>query len=190
MAATSRERINVNVRGLGAAMKACARARGLTVSDVARRAIGAMLEVSAADPGLARDSSTSDRKLVRLGIRLPREVAGRLSERARASGLSPGGYLARLIDETPAPPVAVSAALGESTEQLAVLFTDLSELLRTLARGNVASGLALEESVRALVNDVRRHIAIASRLVAELRPARPIPDRRSSTPAATRDPCP
>jgi len=63
-------------------------------------------------------------------------------------------------------------ALASSTEQLAVVSADLNELVRTIQRGALSSGPLIDEWVRPLIDDVRRHAGLASRLVSELRPTR------------------
>jgi hypothetical protein len=141
-----------------------------------------MVETSIVGPPVAvRDnSSTVGGKSVLVKLRLHRDIAARLSDRAWVSGLSRSAYVARIVNEAPAPPVAVSATLRMSTEQLAVLGSDLNDLLRMLARGTLPSTSPLEVSVQTLVRDVRRHLVVASRLVAELRPARRIANPQPS----------
>ena len=77
-----------------------------------------------------------------------------------------------MIDEAPAPPLAIATELGRSTEQLAVVSGDMNELIRSLARGGVLSGPLVDVSLRPLLAEVRRHIDLAARLVSELRPHR------------------
>ena len=174
VATASRERATIDLRGLGPALKAHAQARNLTVSDVARLAVAAVLKTSGSE-GAVRVSGESDAAkdgTVKLTIRLRRGVAARLTARARACGLSHGAYLTTLIDEAPAPPLAVATALGTSTEQLAVVSADLNELIRTIRRDATSSGRLIEDSLRPLMDEVRRHVGLASRLMSELRPTR------------------
>jgi hypothetical protein len=189
MARVPRERTTIDLCGLGPALKAHARARNLTVSEVARLAVATVLETSALEPenqACGAPDATEGRP-VKLSIRLRRGVAARLTTRARACGLSHGAYVTTLIDETPAPPLAVATALGMSTEQLAVVSADLNELIRTIGRGTVSSGLLVDDRMRALLDDVRRHLGLASRLMAELRPARTVSTQRSDTRAASQE---
>jgi len=169
-----RERVTIDLRGLGPALKAHARARNLTVSDVARLAVVAVLETSGSDTEAQAgvESDAAEDRPVKLTIRLRRGVAAHLSTRARACGLSHGAYLTTLIGEAPAPPLAVLTALGASTEQLAVVSADLNELVRTIQRGALSSGPLIDDWLRPLMDEVRRHVGLASRLVSELRPTR------------------
>ena len=174
MNAATRERVTIDLRGLGPALKAHARARNLRVSDVARLAVVAVLETSGSETEAQASvkSDAAEDRPVKLTIRLRRSVAGRLTTRARACGLSHGAYLTTLIDEAPAPPLAVVTALGSSTEQLAVVSADLNELVRTIQRGVLSSSPLIDDWLRPLMDDVRRHVGLASRLASELRPTR------------------
>src|SRR4029453_17119605 len=95
-----------------------------------------------------------------------------LTTRARACGLSHGAYLTTLIDGTPAPPLAVVAALNASTDQLAALSADLNEVNRLLRDQPLPSDEELDAFTRRLVAGVHRHLDLASRAVADLRSAR------------------
>ena len=174
MATATRERATIDLRGLGPALKAHAQARNLTVSDVARLAVVAVLKSSGAEAEVqdSGESNAARDRTVKLTIRLRRGVAARLTTRARACGLSHGAYLTTLIDEAPAPPLAVATALGTSTEWLAVVSADLNELIRIVRRDTASSGRLIDDSLRPLLDDVRRHVGLASRLMSELRPTR------------------
>jgi hypothetical protein len=174
MATVSRERATIDLRGLGPALKAHAGARNLTVSDVARLAVIEALKTSGsgAMPQGAGEPETLAPGTVKLTIHLRRGVAVRLTARADACGLSRGAYLTTLIDEVPAPPLAVSTIFGKSTEQLAVVSADLNELIRVIRRDAASASPLVEDWLRPLVNDVRQHVSLASRLMSELRPMR------------------
>lgn len=170
----ARERVSIDLRDLGPALRAHAEARHLTVADVARLAVVAVLESSrhGVDVQESAEPVALDDRPVKLGVRLRGEVAARLSARARACGLSHGAYLTTLIEEAPAPPLEVVTALRSSTDQLAVVSSDLNQLVRTLQRGALAAGPLVDAWLRPLVIEVRQHVGIASRLVSALRPAR------------------
>ena len=187
MATASRERATIDLRGLGPALKAHARARNLSVSDVARLAVIEVLKTSrseAAGQG-ATESDAGDGGTVKLTIRLRRGVASRLAARARDCGLSQGAYLTTLIDGVPAPPLAVATTLGKSTEQLAVVSADLNELIRVARRDGAAAEHLIEDGLRPLVHDVRQHLGLASRLLSELRPTRSSSGRQHGAPSGS-----
>jgi len=179
MAGAARERMIVDLGGLAPALRAHAKARHLTVTQAARLAVAAVLEPAPVDAGVQPESepdSTADRT-VKLTIRLRRGVADQLTARARDCGLSHGAYLTTLIDAAPAPPLAMVKALSASTDQLAVVAADVNEVIRLLRRDTSPSQEMLGTSVRSIVLDTRRHLDLASRVVAELRPARTYPRR-------------
>ena len=66
-------------------------------------------------------------------------------------------------------------ALLTSTDQLAVLSADLNAFMRLLGRGNPAALEPYRASVMSLNRDVLSHLAAASRLMSELKPARAKP---------------
>ena len=91
-----------------------------------------------------------------------------------------------MIDGTPAPPLAVVAALNASTDQLAVMSADLNEVIRLLREQPLPSEEELDEFTRRIVDGVRRHLDLASRVVADLRPARTYPTQRAARVATHR----
>jgi hypothetical protein len=168
-----RERATIDLRGLGPALKAHARARNLTVSDVARLAVVELLKASGDETCSVESPSMADgERPVKLTLRLRRDLAMQLSTRARTAGLSQSSYVATLIDGAPAPPLALARELGDSTDQLATVAADLNEVVRAVGRSATPSALLVKEWLRTPLEDVRRHLAVASRLVSELRPAR------------------
>ena len=172
MASLSRKRTLVDLGSLGPPLKAHARSRGLTVSESVRQAVASVIETSASLQEPVPEHEGTAGKAVKMTVRLRPGVAARISATARSCGLSHGAYLSTLFHETPPPPLAVVTALGASTERLAAVSTDLSELLRILKRDGAASASLVDDGVRPLLADVRRHVEVAARLVAELRPGR------------------
>jgi hypothetical protein len=166
--------MTIDLRGLAPALKAHAKARHLTVSDAARLAVAAALGTSPLDPEAepGREAGQVSDQPIKLTIRLRRGVAGRLTARARACGLSHGAYLTTLIEGTPAPPLDAVAALNASTDQLAAVSADLNEVVRLLRGQPLPSEEELGEFTRRIEGGVRSHLDLASRVVAELRPAR------------------
>lgn len=180
VAKAPRERITIDLRGLAPALKAHAKTRHLTVSDAARLAVAAALDATSFDSQLepAGEPDAASDQPVKLTIRLRRGVAARLTTRARDCGLSHGTYLTTLIDGTPAPPLAAVTALNASTDQLAVISADLNEVIRLFREQPMPSEEELDQLTQRVVVGVRRHLDLASRVVADLRPARTYPTRR------------
>ena len=183
MDAPTRERVSIDLRGLGPALRAHARTRNLRLPDAVRIAVVAMLEAAGPESAVqaSGEPDAAEGGLVKLTMRLRRGVAARLTTRARACGLAQSAYVTTLIDETPAPLLADVTALRASTDQLAVVSADLNELVRAIRRGALSSAPLIEDWLKPLVDEMRRHVDLASRLVVELRP-------RSTLSAAPRDP--
>jgi hypothetical protein len=64
------------------------------------------------------------------------------------------------------------AALASSTDQLAAIGTDLNALMRLLRLGPSPQVQGYRDRAQSLVEDVRRHLDVASDLIAQVRAAR------------------
>jgi hypothetical protein len=172
MAGSSRDRVTIDLRGIGDAVRAAAAGRGQTVAAFARQAL-----VAAAGPqALAIEQldapASPSRSVAKLHLRIDEREAEVLIIKARALGLSYGEYVGRLVTGRPLPaPVAQRdadrMALRQSCDQLAALAGDINALIRLirLAKGaEVARQFG--DRMRSLEADVQRHIDLASRLVA------------------------
>ena len=183
MAHDPRERVTIDLRGLGAAVQSRAAAERTTVAALARRAIAAMLDapelqadlvsaVAAAAPCVSPDGLP-----VKVTVRMSAPHAVTLATRAHSADVSQGAYVAGLLDNAPPPPqppdhrVAIGALLT-STNQIAALSADLNAVMRLLGRGNPAALEPYRASVMSLNKDVQGHLAAASRLMSELKPRR------------------
>ena len=171
MSVDSRDRVTVDLRGLGPAVKAQAAARNLTLAAFARAAI---LEAM----GHFSDESLSlgpvgpaDGQPVKLTLTLPLRQASWLVEHARASGVSYGTYLASLVDGAPYPGSLAEAvrALMASTDQMASYSTDLQSFLGVIRDGRSAEAQRYREAVTWLFDEIRKHMKLSAALAAELR---------------------
>jgi hypothetical protein len=129
-------------------------------------------------------------RLLKVTLRLRKGVAARLAARAKAAGLSRGDYFATVLEGMPGPPIPADhleclAALGRSTDALAVVAKDISGLSRQND----------DRSVSAIVDgffgkiaeaEVTTHLRLASQLLGELRAeaARRSQARRPTRPGA------
>lgn len=186
MNTTAHDFVTVEMRGLKAALVARAQAERVSVSVLVRSAVARDLgltadgEASRMDEQIAR---SLDATSVKLSIRMTAEEARQLSAGARAAGLSRGAYLAGLITNVP-----VLSAGGGRTEHIATLMASCAEL-STLSRNvyrltallrqaNVEPARPYREMLDTLAGDVRRHLELAARVLADLQPqncsARPI----------------
>lgn len=167
--AVGRDRVTVDLRGAGRLVHEHAASQGLTLAAYARRAILAAVPEQTAScdvPG------PRERGQVKVTVRLPATHAFLLARRARAAEVSQGSYLAALIEGTPPPAAAdrreVLAALARSTDQLAVICTDLNAFLRPLPQGQSPRLESYCAGVMSLSTELRVHLDLACRFLAEV----------------------
>ena len=178
MNTSSHDFVTVDMRGMKAALVARAQVQRVSVSVLVRGAV-------ARDLGLAVDGETSCTDApaspipcaanVKLSIRMTADEARQLSAEAHAAGLSRGAYLAGLIADVP-----VLAAGGGRAEHIATLVAssaELSTLSRNIHRltvllrqASVEPAKPYREILDSLASDVRRHLELASRVLADLQP--------------------
>lgn len=177
MTPSSRDRISVDLRGLKAPLFERARARGVSPSGLVRDALSDALgrtEPPRLDhiAGYA-PSPTGDR--VRLSLRMSREEASATLTAARKAGLAPGAFVAGLVAGVPALLGGASreahiAALIASSAELSTLSRDIHHLTSLLRQGNVRAAQEYRARLDTLADDVRNHLSLASRVLADLRP--------------------
>lgn len=184
MAAGSRDRVTVDLRGAGPVVQAKAMAQGLTLAAFVRRAVMTIAETPTDSTHLhSVATSEAGERLVKMTLRLTADHALLLSMRARSAEVSQGSYVAGLLDGQP-PPRAASdrreaiAALAKSTDQLAVMSTDLQTVLRLLRTASPERAEPFRVKVRTLLEDVRAHLDMACRYLADLQHTAPPKPRR------------
>ncbi|MCW5660347.1 MAG: hypothetical protein KIT60_21795 [Burkholderiaceae bacterium] len=172
--ATSRDRVTIDLRGIGDAVRSAAAGQCITVSQLARRALVASLDsCTAFVVPSGSDGQTPERSITKLTLRLPRLHAEALVLHAGTLGLSYGEYVARLVDGSSLPqPVAQReadrAALLGSNDQLATLSADLSALVALLRQGKSVQARAYRHRLETADAEIRRHLDRASALIAHL----------------------
>lgn len=174
MAAGSRDRVTVDLRGAGPMVQAKATAQGLTVAAFIRRAVLTIAEKTI-DPTDSHSITTNDanQHLIKVTLRLTADHALLLAMRARSAEVSQGSYVAGLLDGQP-PPRAASdrreaiAALAKSTDQLAVMSTDLQTVLRLIRTAPPERAEPFRGKLRTLLEDVRAHLELACGYLAAL----------------------
>jgi hypothetical protein len=179
MASASRDRVTIDLRGIGDAVRAAAAGQGITVSQLARRALVASVEGGGAAvhaPG--SDGQTPDRSVAKLMLRMPRIHADALILNAADLGLSYGEYVARLVEGSKLPqPLrereADRAALLASNDQLAALSADLNALVRMLRQGSSEQAQRYRERLEAADTEVRCHLDRASVFIGHTSRSRP-----------------
>lgn len=181
MAASTRDRISVDLHGLKAALVARAAAERVDVSAVVRRAVERELGVAGAtsEPTGEPCSGRAASARVKLSIRLTSAEAAQLAAGAARAGLSRGAYVAGLVAEVPlltsgsAARQDLLAALNASCAELSTLTRNLHHLTTLLRQGQVRAAMEYRQMLDTLGGDVREHLAMAAGLLAELRPPRP-----------------
>jgi hypothetical protein len=181
VAGTSRDRVTIDLRGIGDAVRAAAACRGMGVAQLVRRALVMSLDLRATatvapvNPG--SDGQTPDqvptRETAKLTLRLPQAHADALMLNAAALGLSYGDYVARLVAGSRLPqPVAERqadrAALLASNDRLAALSTDLVALVTLLRQAKVEQARPYRDRLETADAEIRRHLDRASALIDRL----------------------
>ena len=173
-----RDRVTVDLRGLGEQLHVLATTQGTSSAALVRRSLRALLDNSNTD---AHEIDSGDRApigtVVKVTLRLPAAHAFLLARRARAADVSQGDYVAGLLDGTPRVPpppdhAQAIAALARSTDQLAVISTDLNAFMRLVGRVPRSELERYRAGILTLADDVRRHLAVAASFIAELKPPR------------------
>jgi hypothetical protein len=173
MPGSAADRVTINLRGIGDAVRSAAAARSLTIAAFAREALVSAL--GAAPPTRELPDAPSPRLhgTVKLTWRMDVRAAEALAANARALGLSYGQYVGYLVSAAPLPSplaqrAADRAALQASTDHVAVLAREVSEVLRLARAGrSVEETGKRAEHIRSMVADVRRHLELASSFLSD-----------------------
>lgn len=170
MVGDSRDRVTIDLRGIGPSVRAAASARRLRVAAYARLAL-AEASNGPATPSLHALPIERTGGVMKVTLRLDPADAELLLLGAAQVGLSYGAFVARLLRGAPLPaPLAERVkdrdALIVSSDHLATLSADLASLIRMLKTANSEGATRYRAAAEALVADVHRHLLLASRVVA------------------------
>lgn len=172
--------VTADMRGLKAALVARAHEERVSVSVLVRRAVARDLGLAgegAPQPTQASNGAASTTASVKLSIRLTADEARQLAAGVRAAGLSRGAYLAGLIANVPVLSAGGGraehiAGLMASSAELSTLSRNIHHLTALLRQANVAPAKPYREMLDTLASDVRRHLELAARVLADLQPQR------------------
>lgn len=176
MNTTNHDFVTVDMRGLKAALVARARANRVSVSALVRAAVARDLGILAApEPGDVEGVAVAGQTAIKLSIRLAAKDAARFASAARAAGLSRSAFLAGLVSGVPVLTSGASraehlAALIASNAEVATISRSIRDLTAMLRRGDVIAARPYRDMLDALDGDLRRHLALVSRTLVELRP--------------------
>lgn len=174
MTPSPRERVTIDLRGIGPRLHAHAAAHGKTTAAVVRAAVVAAFDAEGgpAEPG--RVAEPIDVRAVKVTLRLDGAHASWLARRARSADVSQGAYVMGLLDGQPPGPRsadhgAAVAALADSTHKVAAMSADIHGFLRLIrnAKGDEAAE-KYRAGLMSLAVDMRAHLEVASRLMTEL----------------------
>ena len=181
MPSPSRDRVTIDLRGIGDAVRAAAACRGMGVAQIVRRALVMTLDLRAtatvAPMKRGSDGQTPDqvptRETAKLTLRLSQAHADALMLNAAALGLSYGDYVARLVAGSRLPqPLAERqadrAALLASNDRIAALSTDLVALVTLLRQAKVEQARPYRDRLESADAEIRRHLDRASALIDRL----------------------
>ena len=181
VAGPSRDRVTIDLRGIGDAVRAAAACRGMGVAQLVRRALVMSLDLRATatvapvKPG--SDGQTPDqiptRETAKLTLRLSQAHADALMLNAGALGLSYGDYVGRLVAGSRLPqPLAERqadrAALLASNDRMAALSTDLVALVTLLRQAKLEQARPYRDRLETADAEIRRHLDRASALINRL----------------------
>ena len=167
------DRVTIDRRGIGDAVRSAAAGRAMTIAAFAREALVSALGEGPPRRELLDAPSLRLHGTVKLTWRMDVRAAEALAANARALGLSYGQYVGYLVSAAPLPaPLAQRAAdrvaLQASTDQMAVLAREVSEVLRLARAGrSVEETGKRAEHIRSMVADVRRHLELASSFLSD-----------------------
>jgi hypothetical protein len=173
MAGAPRDRVIVDLRGIGGAVRSAAAQRRVTVAHLARQALLATVDASALTVApRGSDRPTQNFPTAKLTLRLPQPHADALIVNAVGLGLSYGEYVASLVNGSSLPRPAAEraadrAALLKSSDQLAVLSADLNAFVRLLRYGSSTEVEKFRHRIETVDADVRRHLDLASSFLAD-----------------------
>jgi hypothetical protein len=175
MTSSSHEFVTANLRGLKAALVACAQSERVSVSAIVRRAVES--ELSLQGPTPCNVPISAGDPVVKLSIRLRTSEAERLSTGAQRAGLSRGAFLAQVVTGVPAV-VGTSmsrpdciAALTSFSAELATLSRSIHNLIALLCQGSSDGVREYRSHLNSLDERVREHLHLAAEVLAHLRPS-------------------
>ena len=177
MAPSSRDRISVDLRGLRAALLAQARARGVTPSDLVRGVLAEALGAVESDQHVLRSAThrSAPNGRIRLSLRLTAEQARAITLAAKAAELSAGDFVAGLVARVPVLSAGANrtdhlAALIASSGEISTLSRNINHLTSLLRQGAFRAAQEYRPMLETLADELRDHLELAARVLAELRP--------------------
>lgn len=177
MTSSSRDRISVDLQGLKAVLMERAQALGVSPSALVRAALAGELGQPAEQVAEQVETRVSRRPggRARLCLRMELDQAAETMTAARRAGMSPGRYVAGLVAGVPVIQAGGgraehAAALIASCAEMSTLSRNIHQLTKLLHQGEVVPALVYRQMLNKLDEDIRRHLVLASGVLADLRP--------------------
>jgi hypothetical protein len=172
MARRSRDRVTIDLCGIGDAARAAAKESDTALAVFARQALIAALPSSVGTLLPHAEPHGEAGSTIKLSVRLSPEDSAVLATQAVMLGLSQARLIALLIRRAELPGRSIErdadrAALRASTEQLATLSVDLQQFLRALRRGSMEGVARYAERLQAVDADLHAHLRRASTFLAD-----------------------
>jgi hypothetical protein len=185
METSSRDRISVDLHGLKAMLVERSRALAVSPSELVRKVLvkelgqPAGVETQPHRSHLVRPTGARTRLCLRMHI----DHAAATLEAARRVGMSPGDYVAGLVAGVPAilrggGQTDHVVALTASNAELSTLSRNIYHLTHLLRQPELGPALYYRDMLDTLSGDVRRHLGLASGVLADLRPRSQPPQQR------------
>ena len=179
MTESSRDRISVDLQGLKPALLASAQTRGISPSELIRKALATALD-RLAPTCTEHAGAVRCGPRVRVSLRLEAEQAAALHATARAAGLSAGDCVTALLAgafrvAAGERPSDQAAALTASCSVLTSLNRDLRHLTLLLSRGSVEAARQYRDRLDEVDRQVRAHLQLAAAVLADLKYLRRAP---------------
>ena len=173
MAARPRDRVTIDLCGIGDEARAAARTRGIPLALLARQALIAALPGDAAETPPRADPSFELGRTIKLSVRLSPADSATLTTQAAALGLSQARLVTLLIRRAELPPPTAErraelAALRTSNDQLAAIAADVSLFVRTLSAPSLPALAPFRQRMLDLDADIAQHLRLAAALLARV----------------------
>lgn len=168
-----RDRVTIDLRGIGPRLQAHAATRRMTTASIVRSAVVAMLDAEGAPEEPRAGAEPADARAVKVTVRVGILHAVRLAHCARRAGVSQGAFFAGLLDGMPPGPRPIDhgaavSALADSTHKIAALSADIHGFIRLIRNVKADEAERYRATLISLSKDVRLHLEVASRLMAGL----------------------
>jgi hypothetical protein len=173
MAMPSRDRVTIDLCGIGDAVRSAASAQGVSVAVLARSALIEALPHDAAALLPRAEPILDLGSTIKLSVRLSSADSAALATQAAAAGLSQARLVALLIRRAELPMPAAErraelASLRSSNDELATIAADVSLFVHALSRPGLTALAPLRQRMVNLDADIARHLQIAAALLARM----------------------